>query len=210
MKYLPYEDFEIHTKLSPDEIFYRLRAVVDTERKWWIFTNKPFWGEVYRGSFRIWRDTWWNRNFTPITFGIIQHEVLGNCILIWMRMPWFSFLFYSFAFGFVWLSFFVGQANLIVQKIQTGVWQIGSLGEWLLNIAGYIVFLILTYLISVGTFKSDVRRAKDHLLKLSETTEKNIIYRDRVLGFTESQIIKAIFVIPIVVSIGWMVYKLLP
>lgn len=209
MKYLPFENFDIHTKLSSDEVFYRLRAAVDTERKWWIFTNKPFWGEVYRGSFRIWRDTWWGRNFTPITFGIIQQEGLGSYIQIWMRMPWLSFLFYSFVFGFMWLSFFMGHANFIVQKIQTGVWQIESLGDWLLGLVGYIVFLSLTYLISVGTFKSDVRRVKAHLLQLSETAEASIIYHDRILGITESQIIKALFIIPIVISVGWMIYKLL-
>jgi len=209
MKYLPYEDFEIHTDLSSDEVFYRLRAAVDTEGKWWIFTNKPFWGEVYRHHFRIWRDTWWGRNFTPITFGAIQEENLGSCIRIRMRMPWHGFLFYSFIFGFLWLSFFLGYADLILQKIQTGIWQIESLGEWLLNIVLFIIFLAYIYFISVGTFKSDVCRIKDRLLRISGTAEEDIIYRDTILGITESQIIKALFIIPIVISLGWMIYKLL-
>ncbi len=209
MKYLPYEEFELHTDLSPDEIFYRLRAAVDTERKWWFFTNKPFWGEVYRGRFRIWRDTWWSRNITPVTSGIIQHEGLGSSIHIWMRMPWFGFLFSSVMFGFLWLSFFMAHANLIVQKIQTGVWQIESFWEWLLNFVLYIVFLAYVYLISAGIFKREVRRVKDYLLWLTQTTEENIVYRDRILGLSESQIIKAIFIIPIVISIGWIIFKLL-
>ncbi len=209
MKYFPYEDFEIHTKLSPDEIFYRLCTVVDTERKWWIFTNKPFWGEVSRGSFRIWRSTWWSRNFTPITFGIIQNEGLGSCITIWMRMPWYSFLFYSFVFGLFWLSLFVGNMDLVVQRIKTGNWQFGSLEEWFFYIVLNIVALAFIYLISVGTFKSDVRRIKDHLLRLSETAEGNLVYHDTILGITEPQIIKTLFVIPIVISFGWMIYKLL-
>jgi hypothetical protein len=69
MKYLPFEDFEIHTELTSDEVFYRLRAAVDTQRKWWIFTNKPFWGEVSRQYFKISTDTWWAYNFRPIIFG---------------------------------------------------------------------------------------------------------------------------------------------
>lgn len=209
MKYLPYEDFELHTKLSPDEIFYRLRAAVDTERKWWLFTNKPFWGEVCRGSFRIWRDTWWSRNFTPITFGIIQHEGLGSSIRIWMRMPWYSFLFYSFAFGYLWVLFFIGNAALIMQKIQTGVWPYESLGDGLLNFGLAIVPISFTYLLSVGTFKGDVRRVKERLLEIFETTEENIIYHDRILGLSESLIIRLIFLLTFLITLGWMVISLL-
>lgn len=209
MKYLPFEDFDIHTELTSDEVFYRLRAAVDMEGKWWIFTNKPFWGEVYRYRFRIWRDTWWSHNFTPIVSGTIQTEGSGSLLRIKMRMPWYSFLFYSFAFGFVWLSFFIGHANLVLQKVQTGIWQIESLLEWLLNVVLYIVFLAFSYLISVGTFKGEVRRVKDYLLQLSEADKENIIYWDRILGITESQIIKLFFLITFVISLGWMVFSLL-
>jgi hypothetical protein len=126
-----------------------------------------------------------------------------------MRMPWLSFLFFSLIFGFIWLSFFMGHASLLVLKIQTGIWYYESLGEWFLNIVLGIVFLAFTYLISVGTFKSDAHRAKGHLLKLSETTEEDIMYRDTILGIKESQIVKALFIIPVVISLGWMIYKLL-
>jgi hypothetical protein len=209
MKYLPFENFELPTKLSSDEVFYRLRAAVDTQRKWWIFTNKPFWGDVNRHYFRIWTNSWWGHNFRPIVFGSIQSDGSRCYLQIKMRMPWFGFLFYSFIFGFVWLSFFMGHASLVVQKIQTGFWYYESLGDWLLNVVLGIVFLAFIYLISVGAFKSEARRAKDHLLRLSETTEENIIYRDMILGISESQIITALFYIPIGISVGWTIYKLL-
>jgi len=209
MKYLPFEEFEIHTRLSADEVFYRLRAAVDTERKWWIFTNKPFWGEVYRGSFRIWRAAYWSRNFTPITFGIIKREGFGSCILIWMRMPWFSFLFYAAIFCFSWFSFILGHADLIVQRIQTGTWQYESLGEWLLNFVMFFIFLLFIYLISVGTFKADVHKVKEGLLRISETAEENIIDHDRILGITEPQVIQALLLLPLGISIGRMIFNLL-
>ena len=209
MKYLPFEDFEIHTELALDEIFRRLCAAVDTERKWLIFSKSKFVGDVERHQFRIWRLTWWSQNFRPIVYGKIQSEELGCSLQIRMRMPWFGFLFYSFIFGFLWLSFFIGNANLVVQKIQTGIWHIESFGGWLLNLVLFIVFLTSIYLISVGTFKWEAYNAIIYLLRLTRAKRENIIYQDQILGITESQIIKALFYIPIGISIGWTTYKLL-
>ena len=105
MKYLPFEEFEIHTKLSSDEVFYRLRAAVDKERKWWIFANKPFWGKVYRHNFRIRRYRGWWRNYPPVVFGEIQSEDVGCCLQIRIRSPWFGYLADFFLFGFLWISY---------------------------------------------------------------------------------------------------------
>jgi hypothetical protein len=209
MKYLPFEDFEIHTTLTSDEVYYRLCAAVDAERKWWIFTNKPFWGEVERRDFRIWRATWWNSNIGPVVSGKIWSEVSGCCVVIRMRMPWFGFLFSSLAFGFLWLSFFVGHANLVVQKIQSGIWQVESLGEWLLNVVLYIVFIGSIYLMSLGIFKKEVRRVRDYLLWMWQADKESIIYRDEFLGITEPQIIRSILFVTLVVSLGWIVFSLL-
>jgi hypothetical protein len=206
MKYLPFEDFEIHTTLTSDEVFYKLRAAVDTQRKWWIFTNKPFWGgEVERHYFRMWRVTWWSRNFTPVISGKIQSVDSGSCLRIKMRMPWYSFLFYSFAFGFIWLSFFIGNANLIVQKIETGIWQIES--PW--DILPLIVMLAFIYLISVGTYKCDVGYVKKYLLWLTEAGEENIKYFDRIFGISERQIIISLLILTLVFSFGWIMYSIL-
>jgi hypothetical protein len=205
MKYLPFEDFEIHTKLDSDEIFYKLCSAVDMEGKSWIFTNKPFWGEVDRRGFRIWRTTWWNRNFTPIVFGKIWSEGSGCCILIRMRMPWFGFLFYSLVFGFLWFSFFVSQANLVVQRIQAGIWQIESPLDYLFSIA---IFALL-FLFLPRVFKGETSRIKNYLLWLWNSTEEDINYRDEFLGFRESQIIKSIFLVTFAVTLGWSMFGLL-
>ena len=209
MKYLPFEHFDIYTDLSSDEVFRRLCAAIDMKRKWLIFLDRKFAGDVTRNYFKIWRLTWWNQNFTPVVSGIIQSDEVGCRLQIKMRIPWYSFLFYSFAFGFVWLSFFMGNANLIVQKIQTGIWQIESFGEWLLNVVLYIVFLAFIYFISVGTFKWEAYRIIAYLLRLVRAKRDKLVYYDQILGVKEYQILRALFVIPLVISIGWMAFKLL-
>jgi len=209
MKYLPFENFEIHTNLSPDEIFYRLRAATDKERNWWFLANKPFWGKVYRHNFRMRRYRGWWRNYPPIVLGEIKSKDLGCSLQIRIRLPWFGYLVDILIFGFVWISFFMGNANLIVYKIQTGIWQMDSFWEWSLSVMLYFVFLAYLYLIMVGTYKYEVRYVIDFLLNLSETNKESILYRNTILGFTESQIIGVIFALPIVISIGWMMFKLL-
>jgi hypothetical protein len=204
MKYLPYENFEIHSKLTSDEVFYKLRAAVDTQRKWLIFTNKPFWGEVDRHYFRIWLVNIGKQNFTPYVLGKIQPKELGCCIRIKMRMPWFGFLFYSFWLGSVWTIFFGGVSDLIIQKIQTGIWGIAS--PWdLLPLIGMFGF---GYLLSVGTFKYDAGYIKEYLLWLSGAQKENLINRDLILGLTEAQIMKWLLTVTVVASFGWIVFNL--
>ena len=205
MKYLPFHDFEIHTTLSSDEVSYRLRGVVDTRRKWLIFTNKPFWGEVHRTYFRFWRETWSSRNFTPVVSGKIQLEDSGCCIYIRMRMPWFGFWFYLLWLGAVWVMYFGGLANLVVQKIKTGIWEIES--PWqLLPLIGMFAF---GYFLSVGIFMSEAQTVKESLLRLTETNEENIKYHNHIFRVTEPQIIRMIFLVTLVISGVWILYNLL-
>lgn len=204
MRYLPFVDFELHTNLTADEVFHRLRAIVDTKRKWLIFTNKPLWGEVNRNHFRIWRDTWQNHNFSPIVSGKIQSESSGSCLKVRMRMRWFGFWFYLLILAWLWVSYFAVISNLIVQKIQTGVWQI-DLPWMFLPAIGMFAF---AYLLSVGTFMSETKKIKRYLLQLLETTEENIKYEDRIFGITESQIIGTIFLVTLFTSLGWILYNL--
>jgi len=193
-----------------DEIFYRLRATVETKNTWWIrilplFVNKPYFGEVRRDIFRISRITWWYHNFTPVVSRKIQSEGLGCCLQVRMRMRWLSFLFSAFWLGAVWVMYFGGMANLIIQKIQTGTWQIES--PWLL-LPGIVMFA-LGYLISLGSFKNEANRVKEFLLTLSNSNEQNVIYCDQLLEIKESQIIQSLFLVTFVVSIAWIVFNLL-
>jgi len=205
MRFLPYEDFEIYTSLTSDEVFHRLRAAVDTQRKWWIFTNKPFWGEVDRHYFKVWRATWWLRNLTPVVLGKIRSEGSGCCIQIRMRLPWYSFFFSALWLGMVWYLYFGAIAYLLIQKIQTGIWQIDS--PWFL-LTGIGMFAF-GYLLFFSSFKRDANRNKAFLLDLSNSKENDITYRDRIFGLTESQIITSLFLITFVASLGWIVFSLI-
>jgi len=204
MKYLPFEDFEIQTNLSSDEIFYRLHAAVDTQRKWWIFTNKPFWGEVSRQYFKIWRTDTWRRD-NPVVIGTVVSEGLKCRVLVKMRLPWFSLLTSLLFFGFIWLAFFITPAEWLIQKIQTGSWQVESPEGYLIAIAILTIF----HLVAASIFRNDVRRVKDHLLRISQTNEENIIYKNQIWGMTEIQIVKITFVVLFVVSVGWIAFNLL-
>ncbi len=203
MKFLPFEDFEIHTELSSDQVFYKLRAAVDTQRKWWIFTNKPFWGEVGRYHFRIWRTTWGNRN-QPIVTGRIQMRGTGSCIKVSIRYALLSYLFWLIWLGGIWYIFFKGVSELIFQKIKTGIWEIAS--PWdLLPLIGMFAF---GYLLSVGFFMSEAIDIKEYLLWLLETNKEEIIYLNKIFGLSELQIIKSLVGGTIIISLGWIVFKL--
>ena len=93
----------------------------------------------------------------------------------------------------------------MTQKIQTGIWQYVSPVDFLPSIVLFVVgYLFLEY-----SFKSDVKHAKEFLMNLFGAKLDDIKYIDKVLGLTESQIIKALFIISIVISLGWMIYKFL-
>jgi hypothetical protein len=169
MKYLPFEDFEIRTHLTSDEVFYRLRAAVDTQRKWWIFTNKPFWGSVERHYFRIWRAYWGNRN-TPLVTGNIRPQESGCMICARARMPWLAFIFMCIWLGTLWFLFFLSIVDLIVTRFQTGAWAIESPFVLLIPI-GMFAF---GYFISFGLFRSEARYIKKYLLWLAGTGEESI------------------------------------
>jgi hypothetical protein len=204
MKYLPYEDFEIHSDLTSDEVFYKLRAAVDTQGKWLIFTNKLFWGEVDRHYFRIWLVNMGKQNFTPFVFGKIQPKESGCCIRIRMRMPWFGFLFYTLFLVWLWIGYFKSIADLVIQKIQTGMWGIESPLQ-LLPAIGMFAF---GYLLSVGIFKYDANYIKKYFLWLSQTSTENIKYKDQIFGLSESQIIVSVLVLTFIVSFGWIIFNL--
>lgn len=204
MKYLPFEDFEIHTDLSSDEAFYRLRAAVDTKRKWVFFTNKPFWGEVERNYFKIWRATWWNQNFRPIIYGVIYEDGSVSHLKIKMRMPWFAFVFYGLILCWLWFQYFLALANLIAQKIISGVWQIAS--PWML--LPHIFFFSFIYLISVGIFMAEKNNAKAFLLEIFKETNVSVKYQEEIFGISEKQILRMFFVLTLVVTVGWILYRI--
>jgi len=197
MKYLPFEEFEIHTKLTSDEVFYRLRAAVETKETWGILSNKPFLGKVKRDNFRISRNTWWNPSFSLVIYGEVKSDSSGSCLRIKMRLHWFFFSFWAFGLGAICYSFFGGIAKLAIQKFQTGVWQIVS-PLWLLP---FVFMFAIWYLLVIGNFQNAANRSKEVFWKSFGVTREVVLFKDKILGFTEFQIIYILLFLTIAVSV---------
>lgn len=207
MKSLPFEAFDIYTKLSSDEVFYRLRAIVDTKETWWIFITKPFFGKVRRDRFKIHRTVLDNRR-SVLTFGEIHKTESGSRIHIQIRLPWLFFLFITCIFGYIYVAFFQWIMNLILLKIQTGIWQVESISESLLTLATYPIFMAIFYLLPLYGFNHEAYHIKTRLRQILDASSERI-YQYQILGMTEIQLVKSILSAPIVISLAWMIYKLL-
>lgn len=205
MKYLPFEDFEIETDLSPDEVFYRFRAAVDTKRKWWIFTNKLFLGEVSRHYFHIWRVRSLLRKDYAYVIGTINGTSKGCVLRLRMRMYFYNLIFWLVWLGAVWYMYFGGIASLVLTKIQTGVWNIDSPLFFLPGIG----FFAWGYFIGVISFKLEAEYVKDSLVKITGVPRNKFHPIDRLFGLTESQIIGILFLGTFLVSGGWILYHLI-
>lgn len=208
MDYLPFEDFEIHTALSSDEVFYKLRASVETKKTWWrpLFTiSKSYYGEVNRNSFRIVRIALLTRNFTPEVFGTIQQRNSGSNIRVKMRLHSSSFIFWAFWLGAVVYMILKGVISLVIQMAQLGVWQINPYWE-IFPLLGFFAF---GYLLVMVSFKLETDRVKEFLARLADVKREDIQYKDQILGLTEFQIIKWLFLLIFIVSFGWILYSLL-
>ncbi len=97
MDYFPFENFEIHTTLNSDEIFYRFRAAVETKKTWrkpLFAIKKSYYGVVNRNSFWMARVATLAPNFTPEVSGTIRQDISGSFILISMRLSSLSLIFW--------------------------------------------------------------------------------------------------------------------
>ena len=162
-------------------------------------------GKVGRDNFRISRSTWWNPNFSLVISGEIHLEDSGSCLRIKMRLNWLFFLFWVIWLGIVWYSFFGGISNLIIQKIQTGSWQIDS-PLWLLP---PIFMFAFGYLLVIGNFKHAANRSKEIFWKSFEIAQENIITNDKIFGLTEFQIINMLLLLTVTVAVLAIVINLL-
>ena len=98
--------------------------------------------------------------------------------------------------------------NLILLKIQTGIWQVESISDSLLALAIYPIFMALFYLLPLYGFNREGYHIKTRLRQILDASSERI-YQYQILGMTETQLVKSILGIPIVSSLGWMIYKLL-
>jgi len=90
MKFLPYENYTLATKLSPAETFARLRDnIIVTSRpisNFKIKTTRSYWGHLKGDSFEIHRVTWYANSFAPVITGQIHDDRGQTRIHIKMKM----------------------------------------------------------------------------------------------------------------------------
>jgi len=138
-----------------------------------------------------------------LTFGEFHKTESGSRIHIQIRLPWLSFLFYTYTFGYIYITFFRWMTNLIL-----GIWQVESISDSLFTLVMYPIFMVLFYLPPLYVFNSEVHNIKERLRQVIDaSSERNFQYQ--ILGMTETQFVKSILSAPIVISIGWMIYRLL-
>ena len=101
-----------------------------------------------------------------------------------MRLLWFSFFFFGFCLGAVLFWFSSGFSSLILQKIQTGNWQIDSP----LLLFPPILMISIGYYLFNGGFQSEKRLSKEFLANLLVTDAGKFKYKDMIFGLTEFQI----------------------
>jgi len=89
-----------------------------------------------------------------------------------------------------------------------GIWQVESISDSLFTLVMYPIFMVLFYLPPLYVFNSEVHNIKERLRQVIDaSSERNFQYQ--ILGMTETQFVKSILSAPIVISIGWMIYRLL-
>jgi len=204
MRYIPFEDFEIHSTLSSSEIFYRLRASVETKETWRILIKKPYFGRVNRNNFRIKKVTkWWDRSLPSTISGEILPRDPGSCIRIIVKSHWYIIMFYTIWLAACWYLLFSEITILVIYKIQTGIWHI-ALSELFWPVGMFI----FGYLILEIDFMIDTKRSKEFLMKLLETDMETIKHKDVIFGLTEFQIILLLFLGTAIISILSIVINL--
>ena len=108
-------------------------------------------------------------------------------------------------FGFIFYKLVDGTANIVLQIIQTGTWQIELVWQFL-PLFGMFAF---GYILVMNDIKPETKRYKEFFINLLEVDLVNIVNRDRIFGMTESQIIKSLFLLTFVALLGLIIYNLL-
>ena len=172
MKFLPFENYVLTTKLSLDEVYNRLAANVEPKKayRFTLFTGTPakaYEGEISKYAFRISRIINHRNSFLPIISGEILTLPGQTQINIKMKLSLFVLIFVGFWLGIVGLlSLFI-----IVGKFSQST-QTSADGFSLQSLIplGMFDFVSLLTLIS---FKIESRKSRKFLKTLFDGQEKS-------------------------------------
>ncbi|MCC6605080.1 MAG: hypothetical protein IT327_17875 [Anaerolineae bacterium] len=96
---IPYQTFEIKTRLSQDGARQKLQAVVEPRKLLRLGLSRNhnlFEGEIEGASFKISRIIHYRNSFLPILVGQIQDDLDATTLKITARLHWFIIVIWSF------------------------------------------------------------------------------------------------------------------
>ena len=165
MKFLPYDDIEIYSPLSPAQIQSILEQEV-TKQKPFGFGFKSsasdpyFYGFTGNHQFKLHRNISYRNSFLPTITGSISNDLSGSKIVAKMRLTTFVLIFISF-----WLTGVLTACIFMTTKSVSE----GNYGAEILVPFGMLLF---GYGLSMGAFHYEARKAKEKLLELLKGTSQ--------------------------------------
>jgi hypothetical protein len=188
MRFLPYDDFELHIKMNPTNAFYKLDSVVGTQKTWLISPiniKEPYWGDLDIDSFKISRVIWYRNSFKPVILGRIYPEASGTRIQIVMRLDWFVFFFWIFwltGVGFIGFNMY---SDLLISTLRSG--ESITWSPWQMIPVGMFAF---GYLLTLIGYKIEAAISIKFIFDLFDIPPKsdNVIFHNNILGLSEFQL----------------------
>ena len=165
VKYLPYENYVLISKLSADEVIRRLADNVEPKKSFNFFiakksTNKPYQGQISGNTFTISRIINYRNSFLPVITGHISAFHNETHINITMQPIIFVLIFICFwlgVVGLVCLEIIVSALSQIRQILQHGFSPIA-----LLPFGMFLFGCLLT----IFAFKTESKKSKKFLEQL--------------------------------------------
>jgi hypothetical protein len=161
MKYLPYENVKMKTRLTTTEVCEKLHGVIEPKRfiGWFQASHKPYQGDIDEFNFEVVRFFRHSNPSLPIIRGSIQSDAVGCSVLITMQPPGVFAAFMMFWLGGVGYLILRVIASLISSAFQ-GHLQDPSI---LLPLGGMFA---LGYAFFVGLFKIESIQSKEFFREL--------------------------------------------
>ena len=152
---IPYQTFEIKTRLSQEVALQKLQEIVEPRRflRWGLSRNHNlFEGEIQSRFFTISRIIHYRNSFLPVLIGQIQDDLDSSTLKITARPMWVIIIFWALFF------FAVGAGGFVTGDILAEPWVV-------------IPFLFFFYMVPTASFNFELYKAKKLLEKQFDTDE---------------------------------------
>ena len=143
--FIPYQKFEIKTRLGQEVARQKLATIVETrKRRWgWSRNHLPFEGEIKENEFKISRIIHYNNNFLPVLDGRVQDDLNASSLQITAHLTLLGMI--------MWPLFLIGPALvanfILVDELSSFLWTI-------------VPFTLFFYGVSTILFNFELNKAK--------------------------------------------------